>query len=390
MRIALVASLVSPIREAEANGPHAIILDLARGLDARGHETVVFAARGSSTRGVRIHEIDVPPIAQQAAIQTDGSAASALAQRALATGFDQLYERVHEFEPDAVSQHAFDAPAIRFAEDLPVVHTLHLPPIDPAVVSAAQETHRTLVTVSHAANRDWLAAGVHGTRVIRNGVPDLNTWSDSPDDIALIAGRISPEKGTATAIQVARAAGLAPLVVGDIYDQNYFDQLVEPNLQHGEFVGPVSRRRLSSLMASSAVLVMPIEWEEPFGLVAAEAQMAGCPVVGYRRGALPEIVTEGVGGYLVDPGDGEALVRAVHRSRDLDRWVIRHGALREFGVHTMVDAYEAALRSVRTEAAGFPIVKRGNREPTGFDTRHSGRSGGHPGKGDTVNVAPTG
>ncbi len=343
MRVALVASLVSPIRQAEANGPHSIILDLARGLDARGHETTIFAARGSSARGVRIHEVDVAPIATDAAIHADGSATSELARRALAHGFERLFSEVEHFAPEAISQHAFDAPAIRLSEDMPVVHTLHLPPIDRDVVDAARATRRSLVTVSHAANRDWSAAGVHGIRVVRNGVPDHGPPSGATSNIALIAGRISPEKGTAIAIKAARAAGLAPLVVGEIYDRDYFDREVAPVLGNGEFVGPVARRRLSDLMATSAVVLMPIEWEEPFGLVAAEAQMAGCPVVGYRRGALPEIVIEGVGGFLVQPGDEPALVEAAQRARDLDRAVIRERAQRDLGVERMVDEYEQVL-----------------------------------------------
>jgi glycosyltransferase involved in cell wall biosynthesis len=354
MRIALVASLVSPIRPAEANGPHSVILDLARGLGARGHETVVFAARGSSARGVLLHEVDVDPIAHDAAIHTDGSEASELASRALDHGFKRMFKDVQRFAPDAVSQHAFDAPAIRLAESMPAVHTLHLPPIDDDVVAAAVATHRSLVTVSHAARRDWAAAGVLGIHVIRNGVPDFGVHADEVSGVAVIAGRISPEKGTAAAIRVARRTGLQPLVVGDVYDREYFDRDVKPSIRAGEFVGPVSRRRLSGLLAKSAVLLMPIEWEEPFGLVAAEAQMAGCPVVGYRRGALPEIVIEGVGGYLVDPGDEEALAMATHRAPDLDRAAIRERARRDLGVERMVDEYEQALMLARHRTASIP------------------------------------
>ena len=390
MRIALVASLVSPIREAEANGPHSIILDLARGLSARGHETMVFAARGSSAPGVRLREIDVDAIAQDAAIHTDGSEASELAKRALAHGFEQLFEEVGRFAPDAISQHAFDARAIELAEDMPVVHTLHLPPIDRDVVAAALTTHRSLVTVSHAANRDWAAAGVHGIHVIRNGVPDYGTPSDRVTSTALIAGRISPEKGTATAIRVARKAGLAPLVAGDIYDHEYFDREVAPASKAGEFVGPVSRRHLSGLMASSAVLLMPIEWEEPFGLVAAEALMAGCPVVGYRRGALPEIVIEGVGGYLVDPGDENALVAAVQRAGQLDRAAIRSRTRRDLGVDRMIIEYESALISISTKGGGFAALDSQHLERTSLDAGHAGGAGGHSSESDAIDVRVAG
>jgi len=105
----------------------------------------------------------------------------------------------------------------------------------------------------------------------------------------------------------------------------------------------VPREELFQLMARCAVLLMPVRWDEPFGLVAAEAQMAGCPVVGYRRGALPEVVPHGLGGWLVQPDDERALVLAVHLARGLDRDSIRRRARRELGVEPMIDAYEREL-----------------------------------------------
>ncbi len=222
--------------------------------------------------------------------------------------------------------------------------------------------------------------------MIRNEVPDFHVWSNEPSRVALIAGRISPEKGTATAIRVARRAGMTPLAVGDAYHREYFEREVVPVLGDGEFVGPVPRRRLSGLMASSAVLLMPIEWEEPFGLVAAEAQMAGCPVVGYRRGALPELVADEIGGYLVDSGDEDALVSAVARSRKLDRWTIRERAQRHLGVESMVDGYEANLASVGTKHVGFASLESQHLEWTGLGPRHSRRAVRHTLQADAVDV----
>jgi glycosyltransferase involved in cell wall biosynthesis len=114
-------------------------------------------------------------------------------------------------------------------------------------------------------------------------------------------------------------------------------------LRPREWIGCVSRDELFQLMARCAVVLMPVEWDEAFGLVAAEAQMAGCPVVAYRRGALPEVVHHRVGGWLVEPGDEDALVAAVHLARGLDRHAIRRRAQRELGTAPMVDAYEQAL-----------------------------------------------
>src|SRR5688500_14001179 len=297
MRVALVPSLVSPMRRAEANGPHAVILDLARGLTARGHEIMLYGAAGSDVEGFAIREIPVEPVAQGAQV---GAKPSGGATEALTRAFARLFDELRRNPPDAISQHAFDAAAIELAEGLAVLHTLHLPPLVPEVVTAARATRALLATVSDAARAAWRAAGVNDLAVLCNGVPDFEPLGGAIVPVALIAGRISPEKGTAAAIRVARRAGLAVLVVGDIYDAAYFASDVEPLLRPGEWIGPVARRELSELMARCAVLLMPVRWDEPFGLVAAEAQMAGCPVVAYRRGALPEVVPDRVGGWLVD------------------------------------------------------------------------------------------
>src|SRR4029077_2118921 len=98
----------------------------------------------------------------------------------------------------------------------------------------------------------------------------------------------------------------------------------------------------------AAVTLMPIDWEEPFGLVAAESQIAGCPVVAYARGALPEVIEAGVGGLLVAPGDFDAFVAAIGEARRLDRAVVRRSGRARLLIDSSAEAYEKAL----TEVAG--------------------------------------
>jgi glycosyltransferase involved in cell wall biosynthesis len=352
VRVALVASLVSPIRPAEANGPHAVIRDLAAGLSDRGHAVTVWAAEGSIVDGVALREVPVEAAAAGASFQAGGGRPPPAAIAALDRAFARLFAALRADAPDAVSQHAFDVAAIELAEGLPVLHTLHLPPTVASVVAAARRSRAPLATVSEAAARRWRAAGLGHISVLRNGVP-IGPPDDGapPEPVALVAGRISPEKGTDAAIRVARRAGLGLRVVGDVYDAAYHVQRVEPLLRPGEFLGPLPRHQLASLMARAAVFVMPIRWDEPFGLVAAEAQMAGCPVVAYRRGALPEIVEDGVGGCLVQPDDEDALVAAIRQARSLDRPAIRRRAERELGLDRMIDGYEHALVTI-ARAAG--------------------------------------
>jgi len=330
--------LVTPLRPGLAGGAQALACDLAHELQDRGHEVALYCAGGSQVPGVELVEIEVPAGVAEALVMPGRAPSQAVA--ALGEGFERLFAELRRRAPDVVSQHAFDAEAIELAEGLRVLHTLHMPPLVPAVVEAARRSRAAFTTVSEAARRDWSAAGLDRVRVLRNGIPDFGCEPRPPEPVAVIAGRISPEKGTAAALRVAVAAGLEPLLLGDVYDRAYHEREVrlEPR--------PVGREELSRIMAGAAVTLMPVEWDEPFGLVAAESQMAGCPVAGYRRGALPEVVPEGVGGYLVEPGDEAGLLEAVHQAAGLDRATIRRSALGRLLIGPAAAAYEEALTSL--------------------------------------------
>jgi len=320
LSIALVAPLVAPIGDPEPYGNHVLLIDLATGLARRGHRVRVYAAEGS-----RVPGIDVLQFAS----------------------FERLFRRLRSDAPDVVSQHAFDAAAIELAEGLPVLHTLHMPPIVPAVVRACTHSAAPLAAVSEFSAQQWRAAGAERVHAIRSGVPDFTPFARAVEPVALIAGRICREKGTAAGIRAALGAGLRVHVIGGISDALYFQREVAPLL--GERVrmrACLRRRELWNVMAQSAVCLLPIDWDEPFGLVAAEAQVAGCPVVGYARGALPEIVEQDVSGILVPTGDERGLIAAVRRAAALDRNRVRASGRARLLIEPMLDRYEAQLRPI--------------------------------------------
>lgn len=340
MRIALVAPLVSPVLEAQAYGAHAVLIDLARGLASRGHDVTVHAREGSHVQGLRIVTVDPGPVGPRAGATGPWHPPLPGMRRA----FAEVFARIRQ-DGTVVSQHAFDPDPVELGAGLRVLHTLHLPPIAPPVIEALRRVRPAAVTVSEAAGRAWRAAGVE-VGIVPNGVPDLDVGRPAVEPVALVAGRISPEKGAAVAIRVARAAGLRPLVVGDVDDATYFASEVRPLLGPEELRPAIDRAELRRLMARCAVLLMPVEWDEPFGLAAAEAQLAGCPVAGYRRGALPEVVAEGVGGILVAPGDEAALVGATRAATGLDRERVRSSARARFSLDLMVERYEQRLATL--------------------------------------------
>jgi glycosyltransferase involved in cell wall biosynthesis len=339
VRIAVVASPVTPLRPAQLGGAQAFVCDLAAGLVRRGHDVTLHCTEGSQVPGVRLAMVPAPKDAVAALVMPGGPPPPPAP--GVAAALAAMFEAIASAGPDVISQHAFDAPAFELARGMPVLHTLHLPPMVPAVVDAALTvSHTRLATVSRSCQALWRQAGVEVTQVLANGVADDPNPQGDVERIALIAGRISPEKGVEHAIAAARSARLPVRVAGAHYDPAY-----EVDLRASETVGSLPRQDLRRLMSRAAVTVCAVRWEEPFGMVAAEAQMAGCPVAAYRRGAMPEVIEDGVSGCLAEPDDIASLTKAIRRCLELDRSAVRASATVRLGLDGALDRYEVALRS---------------------------------------------
>jgi glycosyltransferase involved in cell wall biosynthesis len=364
MRVAIVAPLVSAIREPQRGGSQAFVSDLARGLVARGHEVHLYCASGSEVPGVRVIDSGVDPEALAMTLyRASGPAPGGLA--AAEAAFAAVYSGVREVRYDVVHNHAFDAPAISLASGLraPVVHTLHLPP-DAAVADALREAVSsdggpTVAGVSAAQASAWRRV-VPVEAILPPLVPtDAIQWSPSPVQGAVFAGRLSPEKGAIEAIEIAHAAHVRIDVFGDAYDADYARERIDPRRSDPGVVvhKGVPRRVIWDVLARASVVLCPAMWQEPFGMVAAEAQACGTPVVGFRRGALDEVIDEGVTGFLVEPGDIGAAADAVKRTVELSRSRCREHAVTHLDLKLSLDAHERLYG--RLARAGLEVAAGG-------------------------------
>lgn len=348
MRVAIVAPLVSPIREPQRGGSQVFLAELANGLVARGHDVHLYAASGSEVPGVTVIDTGVDHRELESTLYrpsgAPAGAGSAIAERA----FARVYALVRQDPYDVVHNHAFDAAAVTLASGLgaPVVHTLHLPP-DREVAgalrrAAAGDAAPTVATVSRHQARAWRAV-VPVQAILPPYIPTRRIpFSPAGGSGALFAGRLSPEKGAAEAIAIARLAGVGIDVFGDRYDAEYARRRIDPlSAQPGVVLHPgAPQPALWAAIGRAAVVLCPAQWDEPFGMVAAEAQACGTPVVAFQRGALNEVVADGVSGFLVASDDLLAAARAVGAAEALSRRACRQHAEDHLDIELSLDAHE--------------------------------------------------
>jgi UDP-glucose:tetrahydrobiopterin glucosyltransferase len=362
MRVAIVAPLVSAIRDPPRGGSQAFVSDLARGLVDRGHEVHLYAARGSEVCGVQVIDTGVDHRALQATLYRASGGAGGRVSGAAERAFAGVYDAVRREAYDVVHNHAFDAPAVMLANKAraPVVHTLHLPPdtaVADALRSAARQDPRPTVACVSAFQASAWRRMVPVDAILPPYVPTrLIAWSPTAGDNAVFAGRLSPEKGAAEAIEIALAAGIRIDLYGDSYDPAYTRERIDPRrADPGVFVHPgVPRATLWEAMAGAAVVLCPARWDEPFGMVVAEAQACGTPVVAFRRGALEEIIVDGVTGVVVAPDDIDAAANAVTSATELSRLECRRHAESRLDLRLSLDAHEQLYR--RVAGAGVEVA----------------------------------
>jgi len=357
-----MAPLVSAIREPQGGGSQAFVSDLARGLARRGHDVHVYAATGSQIPGVRVIDTGVDPRSLAATLYRAGGPAGRDPAPA-ESAFARAYSAVRENRYDLIHNHAFDAPAISLAAglDMPVVHTLHLPP-DEAIAAALRQAGQggqppAVACVSVFQASIWRAVA-RVDAILPPYVPTRSVpWSDAAGDGVVFAGRLSPEKGAAEAIDIAQAAGARIDVYGDVYDADYARDQIGPRRDApGVAVHQgVPRTSMWAVMARAAAVICPSRWDEPFGMAAADAQACGTPVVAFRRGGLAEIVVDGVTGFLVAPDDIQAAAECLRKTAQISRAACRDHAERHLDLERSLDAHEQLYRRVIRPASGATV-----------------------------------
>lgn len=314
---------------------------LTEALVARGHDVTLFAAGGSATAGTL--RVTAPHPYEEAPLDVKVWEALHLGA-AMAAAADGAFDVIHA---------QCDFPVLPYARLLPVPMVVTLHGLGaPATRDAVLPIWRTHMDDAHyvAISRADRHPDLRYAATIHHGL-DLDAWPVvlDPGPVAPLVffGRSHPEKGPAAAIDAARAAGLPIRLAGIVADLAYHAAEVEPRLDGADavWVGAVEGAARARFLGAARALLHLIAFDEPFGLSVIEAMVCGTPVIAMRRGSMPELVEEGVTGYLVD--SLEDVPDAIARLASIDRAACASHARAAFGADVMARSYEALYLSLR-------------------------------------------
>jgi len=349
MRIAQIAPLTEAVPPRLYGGTERVVHWLTEELVALGHDVTLFAS-GDSVTSAKL-EATWPR-----ALRLDGSVRDPNALHIVM--LERVRQRCDAGDFDLLHFHLDYYPFSLFMrQPTPFLTTLHgrldLPEHQPVFTTFSKVP---VVSISDSQRRplpqaNWLATIHHGLpSALLTPQPVLPTY-------LAVLGRIAPEKGVDRAIKIALRAGL-PLKIAakvDRSDRDYFEQEVQPMLSHPliEYLGEIGDSEKSAFLSGASALLLPIDWPEPFGLVMIEAMACGTPVIAYRHGSVPEVIDDGISGFIVDDEDGA--VAAVSRLGELNRRAVRRQFEARFTARRMAQDYLAVYR--RLQARRQPPVR---------------------------------
>lgn len=344
MRIAVVAHIRHPVAEPFMGGMEAHAALLCQGLRSAGHDVTLLAAQGSS-------DPQLIPICEEpyeSVLPWDEWRGTSRLDEFQRRAFARAWEIIAAGSFDVVHNNTLFPDLIDWARDdgIAMVTSQHVPPFGKMADAVRRAAGHGLAQVTVASRSQmplWFEEPPTNIRVVHNGI-DCRTWHAAQTDHGdrlVWTGRITANKGLREAVEAVGKAGAALDIAGPVEDRPYFEECMEAGSGADiRYLGQLHGEALRQLVRQAkAALVTPM-WDEPFGLVAAEALASGVPVIAFDRGAMREVV--GPVGLLVEGGDCERLAQAITKVDTFDRRRCRLWAVEQFSVEAMIEGYERA------------------------------------------------
>jgi len=344
MRIAQVAPLTEAVPPRLYGGTERVVHWLTEELVALGHDVTLFAS-GDSRTSARLDATWPKALRLDGAVRDPNALHMVMLERVRRKCDDEEFDFLH-FHLDYYPFSLF------YRQPTPFLTTLHgrldLPEHQPVFNTFSEVP---VISISNSQRRPVPQA--NWVRTIHHGLPEnLLTPRPATQNYLAVLGRIAPEKGVDRAIKIAMRCGI-PLKIAakvDRADEEYYEQLISPLITGNplvEFIGEISDHEKSDFLSGAIGLLVPIDWPEPFGLVMIEAMACGTPVIAYNRGSVPEIIDDGLTGFIVE--DEISAVAAVDRLAGLDRGAIRKQFEKRFTARRMALDYLDAYRGLTEE-----------------------------------------
>jgi glycosyltransferase involved in cell wall biosynthesis len=344
MRIALISTPFLAVPPRRYGGTELIVYELAEGLVRRGHDVELFATGDSRTSAdLRFLYADAqwPP-----QMLPDLNHASWAMQQVLEEGpFDII--------------HAHSAVALacsRFVPSAPMVYTIHH--VRDEQLSAFYRFYSDPQYIAISEDQRRREVPLPRIHVIYHGLdPAKYQYTSSPSgDYVCFIGRFAEIKGPHTAIDAARCVGLPIRIAGEVHppDERWASIELQHRLrqEHVTNLGAIGQTAKASLLSQARALLAPVDWNEPFGLVLIEAMLSGCPVVAFPKGSIPELVEEGVTGFIATSFEHMVeLIRPGGPIDSFDRLRCRQRAVERFSADRMVDDHVALYERIRNPTA---------------------------------------
>lgn len=341
MKIAQIAPLIESVPPEKYGGTERVVYALTEELVKRGHEVTLFASGDSKTSAKLV---SVFPKALRKAKMQDLYGSNVYTN----LNYGLAYSRQYQF--DIIHDHLghVSLPTANLSQT-PVVMTLHgaFTPENKRIFEILNKPY--YVSISNSQREP--VPNLHYAGTAYNGLyMEDYPFARGNEGFLLFVGRISMEKGVHFAIEVAQYLNL-PLIIAaklESVDLPYFNEYIGPRLSDQiRWIGEVSEEERNKLLSKALCFLHPVTWREPFGLTLIESMACGCPVVGFNKGSIPEVIRHGKTGYVVD--DINKMIEAVEKIDSIDRAECRKHALENFSAQKMADKYEQIYRKIIQE-----------------------------------------
>jgi glycosyltransferase involved in cell wall biosynthesis len=344
LKLAVVAPPWFELPPLGYGGTEAVAATLVDALVERGHEVTLVAAGEHRTRAQHFVQVYEQPPSNLLGTPLPEVEAAAITAEALA-----------DLDVDLVHDHSLAGPLLARGRRVPTVVTLHGPSLGPNG-DYFEALGRSVDVIGISESQRRLNPRLNWVGVVHNAI-DVTTFPfvETKEDFVLWLGRFSPDKGAHLAIDAARKAGRRIVLAGkrnEPEEKAYFREAVAPRLgPDATYVGEADATLKRELLGKAACLAFPIQWEEPFGMVMAEAMACGTPVAALRRGSVPEVVAQGRTGIIVD--GIEDFAGAIEQATELNPLDCRRHAETHFDVPVMASGYERVFRMLVEGARGI-------------------------------------